>query len=76
MITVNTHEAKSRLSALLAAVEDGELVRICRNGKPIAELRPVRRARRLVVNPKLSGIVFNENPSAPVSNEDWPEECR
>ena len=41
MIKVNTHEAKTRLSALLADVENkGEHVVICRNGKPIAELRP------------------------------------
>lgn len=37
MIRVNTHEAKLRLSALLAAVEKkGERVLICRNGKPVA----------------------------------------
>jgi len=37
MITVNTHEAKTTLSTLLAAVEErGENVIICRNGKPVA----------------------------------------
>ena len=49
MITVNTHEAKTKLSSLLAAVEErGEAVVICRNGKPVAELRaipPVTRSR-------------------------------
>ncbi|MEW5854726.1 MAG: type II toxin-antitoxin system prevent-host-death family antitoxin [Myxococcota bacterium] len=39
MISVNVYEAKNRLSELLAAVERGEAVRICRNGKPVAELR-------------------------------------
>lgn len=45
MIDVNVYEAKNRLSELLAAVERGEAVRICRNGKPIAELRALPRLR-------------------------------
>ncbi|MEX0784729.1 MAG: type II toxin-antitoxin system prevent-host-death family antitoxin [Dehalococcoidia bacterium] len=36
--TVNTHEAKTQLSRLLALVEHGEEVVIARNGKPIAKL--------------------------------------
>ncbi|HBC87011.1 MAG TPA: type II toxin-antitoxin system prevent-host-death family antitoxin [Lentisphaeria bacterium] len=44
MINVNTHSAKTNLSALLMKVErTGEQVTICRNGKPIARLSPVRR---------------------------------
>lgn len=40
MPSVNVHEAKTTLSALLAEVEErGEVVLICRNGKPVAELR-------------------------------------
>ncbi len=40
MITVNTHEAKTRLSAPLAAVETRqETLIICWRGKPVAELR-------------------------------------
>jgi prevent-host-death family protein len=43
MLSVNTHEAKSRLSELLARVETNqETVVICRNGKPVAELIPWR----------------------------------
>ena len=37
-ITVNTHEAKSRLSALLAAAQRGEDVVIARAGKPVVRL--------------------------------------
>ncbi len=33
---VNVHEAKTNLSKLLEAVEDGETVVICRHGKPVA----------------------------------------
>ena len=35
---VNVHEAKTRLSALMAAVEAGERVVIARDGKPAVEL--------------------------------------
>ncbi len=75
MITVNTHEAKSKLSALLAAVEErGEVVVICRNGKPVAEMRAVAGGRDpLQVHPVLSKISFHEDPSDPLDADDWPE---
>jgi prevent-host-death family protein len=38
MKTVNVHEAKTKLSQLLADVEQGEEVTIARNGVPIARL--------------------------------------
>lgn len=38
--TVNIHEAKTRLSALLTQVEQGEEVVICRANQPIARLEP------------------------------------
>ena len=38
MVIVNVHEAKTRLSQLLAQVESGEDVVIARNGKPVARL--------------------------------------
>lgn len=75
MIKVNTHEAKSQLSKLIAAVEaTDELVIICRNGKPVAELRrasvsldPLRQ------DPSLAKVVFHEDPMAPLGPGDWPE---
>jgi len=48
--TVNMHEAKTNLSALLALVEKGEEVVICRANKPVARLEPYKplpRARQL-----------------------------
>ncbi|MBI4706116.1 MAG: type II toxin-antitoxin system Phd/YefM family antitoxin [Deltaproteobacteria bacterium] len=39
MLSVNVHEAKTQLARLLAAVERGETVHICRGGKSVAELR-------------------------------------
>lgn len=38
---VNVHEAKARLSALIAAAEHGEDVSIARAGKPAVKLVPV-----------------------------------
>ena len=40
MKDVPVYEAKSRLSELLAAVEQGERVTITRRGRPIARLEP------------------------------------
>ena len=41
----NIHEAKTHFSKLVAAVEAGEKVVICRNGKPIIECIPARPSR-------------------------------
>jgi len=78
MKVVNTHEAKTHLSRLLAAVEEkGEVVRICRNGKPVAELRPVKLVEDpLKKHPRLSKVIFHEDPMLPLSPEDWPEDSR
>lgn len=40
--TVSVAEAKSHLSELLKAVEDGETIAITRRGRPVASLSPVR----------------------------------
>ena len=79
MITVNTHEAKTRLSKLLMLVETGqESVLICRHGRPVAELvkplgaPPRSRARTY---PELK-IGINCDPCAPLDEEAWPAEYR
>lgn len=42
MITVYTHKAKTQLSHLISLVEvQHETLRICRHGKPVAELVPI-----------------------------------
>ena len=80
MITVNTHEAKTRLSKLLAAVEEkGEVVLICRNGRPVAEMKAVAAPslKPLQLDPSLK-VTFAPgfDPMEPASEQDWPEECR
>jgi prevent-host-death family protein len=42
---VNVHVAKTHLSRLLARVEAGEEILICRAGQAVARLVPARRAR-------------------------------
>ncbi len=81
MITVNMHEAKTRLSKLVKAVEEkGETVVVCRHGKPVAELgKPTtlgKRFNRLKPHPKLSRIQINYDATEPLQPEEWPEELR
>ncbi|WP_421996802.1 type II toxin-antitoxin system Phd/YefM family antitoxin [Reyranella sp.] len=45
---VNTHEAKTQLSKLIAAVRAGEEVVICQAGKPVARLAPYEPARKKI----------------------------
>lgn len=81
MITIDTHEAKTRLSALLAKIEAGEgPVTICRNGKPVAELRSpsLSAPDPLGKHPKLKPIYVapDYDPVMPLLPADWPEALR
>ena len=78
MISVNTHEAKTRLSELLTKVESqGETVIICRNGKPVAEMIPWRKSQDpLQQDPQLKKVVFHEDPSLPLTADEWPNDLR
>ena len=62
---VNTHEAKTHLSKLLARVEAGEEIVVARAGRPIARIVPVGRRLRRRKSGFLKGLVsirgdFNE----------------
>jgi len=46
MLTVNTHEAKTHLSRLLARVANGEEIIIARSGTAIAKLVPIKQKTR------------------------------
>ena len=74
MIAVNTHEAKTKLSELLAKIEtEHENVIICRNGKPIAELIPWKNLKDpLKQDNHLKDIIFKEDPSLPLDENEWP----
>ena len=77
MKSVNIHEAKTKLSALLAEVEKtGEKVLICRHGKPVADLVPHRKRSRLEPHPVMSKIRINYDPIEPLAEDEWPEASR
>ena len=44
MKAVNLQDAKTHLSRYLDAVEDGEVVVLCRHNKPVAEIRSIASA--------------------------------
>lgn len=44
--TINIRDAKTQLSRLISRVERGERIVIARAGKPVAELRPVRKMKK------------------------------
>lgn len=46
MIRLNIHEAKTRLSAYLAKLEEGETILLCKRNVPIAEIRPLPKKRQ------------------------------
>jgi len=47
MVSVNIHEAKARLSAIVAEISrTGDTVVLCRHGKPVADIVPHRQQSR------------------------------
>ena len=80
MLTVNMHEAKTRLSELVKAVEEkNETVVICRDGAPVAELhraKPVPRSR-LRGDPSLRvTLAPGYDPTEPLREDEIPSEYR
>ena len=81
MIAVNMHEAKSRLSELVKAIEErDEVVVLCRNGVEVAEIRrrvARRRVRDLRPDPKFR-VEFapGYEPAEPLTDDEWPRDPR
>ena len=71
---VNIHDAKTRLSQLVARAERGERITIARDGTPVAELGPVPRAARAGLpqeDPLLNLETFAvDGHAGPLTNED------
>ena len=78
MLSVNTHEAKTRLSELLAKIEtEQETIVICRNGKPVAELIPWQKmVDPLSQDTELKEVVFHEDPALSLDESEWPDNYR
>lgn len=67
MTTVSVHEAKTRLSQLIAEAETGGEVVIVRNGKPVARLvrhagAPAGRRFGALCGRMETGVAFFESP--------------
>lgn len=77
MKTVTIHEAKTHLSRLLAEVDKGEEIVVCKGSQPVAKLVPFRRGRRR--RPKVgevtsSPVWCSHDCFAPLADdeaEDW-----
>jgi prevent-host-death family protein len=85
MIKVNMHEAKTRLSELVKAVEEhGETVILQRHGKPVAEIHAYGSrghssgdARDLSPDPALEPVLApGYDPAEPLTDDEWPAELR
>lgn len=72
--TVDIHDAKTRLSRLIARVERGERIVIARAGKPVAELRPVGKMKKRPIRLDDPLLRVNEysydGPIGPTTNQD------
>lgn len=81
VITVNMHEAKTRLSELVKAVEErNETVVLCRDGREVAEIRrrsKRRPVRNLTPDPRFR-VEFapGYQPAEPLTDEEWPDTLR
>lgn len=72
MKTVNVHDAKTRLSAILADIDaSGETYVVCRNGKPVADLVPHVKRSRLQTHPLLSRVRVTCDLTAPLTEDEW-----
>ena len=81
MITVNMHEAKSRLSQLVLAALNGEEVILCSNGEPRVRLVPmeVKPIRRDLIPPDPAlrvTLALGYDPAEPLSEDEWPPDLR
>jgi antitoxin (DNA-binding transcriptional repressor) of toxin-antitoxin stability system len=77
MKSVNVHEAKTNFSSLLTGLEgDGQTVVICRNGRPVADLVPHRRASRIKTHPDLGNLKIEYDPVEPLAGDEWPGKAR
>jgi antitoxin (DNA-binding transcriptional repressor) of toxin-antitoxin stability system len=80
-MTVNMHDAKTRLSELVKAVEErDEIVVLCRDGREVAEIR--RRVKRRRVRNLTPSARFRVEfapgyrPTEPLAEDEWPENLR
>ena len=70
MLTVNTHEAKTHLSQLLARVANGEEIIIAKAGKAIARLVPVnQQTKKRIAGMDRGKVKIADDFDAPLPND-------
>ena len=70
-------EAQTHLRALLEAMEaTGEPVRICRQDLPVAGLTPHRLRSSRTPRPVRQQMRLDDDPTAPLTSDEWPESSR
>jgi prevent-host-death family protein len=69
MSTVNVHDAKTHLSALLQRVENGEEVLIARDGQPIARLVPYQKHEPRVPGIWKDKLIIQDDFDAPLPED-------
>lgn len=71
--TVNIHEAKTHLSALLAAVQAGDEVIIAKANKPVARLVPIEaKPKKREFGRHLGNVLYiSEDFDAPLAEAFW-----
>ena len=60
------HEARTKLSGLVAEVEAGEEVILARSGKPVARLMPLRKGPAPPPGPLEGKVKMSKNVDAPL----------
>lgn len=73
MRTINMHEAKTHLSKLVQAVNQGEEILIALAGKPIARLVPVERVPQRRFGVLKGQLTMAEDFNAPLSDGELAE---
>ena len=74
MRTLNVHETKTNLSALLAEIErTRSTFVICRNGEPVANLVPHAKRSRLTPDPFLSQVKIRGDLTEPTAMDEWED---
>jgi len=67
---VNMHEAKTKLSELVAEVEAGQIVILARAGKPVARLMPLQKAAPRKLGRWKGKVRMSKDFDAPLSPEE------
>ena len=71
MIRLNIHEAKTHLSRYLGRLAKGETILLCKRNVPIAEIRPIKEAKK---NNRPLGLAKGEFCVPPEFHEPLPSE--